>query len=82
MVVTESSSRYRDPALGPRRTTSDPAPPVSSIDSMATSSSTGSLGWAGKKVMATGSDGDDSNTAPHDEQKLAPSGFLCPQLLQ
>jgi len=37
------------------------------------------MGW---KVMVVGSSRLVSSTLPHDEQKLDPSGFRCPQLLQ
>src|SRR5690606_22205941 len=72
----------RDPAFGPRSTTSAPVPAGISLRSRLTSSSTGSTGSAGWKVTVVGSSRLVSSTAPHDEQKFDPSGFRCPQLLQ
>src|SRR5579863_2836907 len=80
--VTGASSTKRAPALGPRFTTSRPAPLGRSGKVMASSSSPASpCASTGCRVTVV-SELVVPSTAPHDEQKLAPAGFRCPQLLQ
>src|SRR3954447_6040257 len=82
MVVTGFVRLIRDPALGPRVTTSRPAPGGMSSRSKVTSSSPASGGTSMLKVIVVRSPGSCSSGAPHDEQKFAPSALRCPHWLQ
>src|SRR5829696_5864393 len=75
------SSTKRDPAPGPRFTTSTPAPSGRSSSPTATSSSPPASASTGVRVNVWSSPRTSSG-APQDEQKLAPGGLRCPQLLQ
>src|SRR5829696_5730772 len=75
------SSTKREPAPGPRFTTSTPAPSGRSSSPTATSSSPPASASTGVRVNVWSSPRTSSG-APQDEQKLAPGGFRCPQLLQ
>src|SRR5215212_5827219 len=75
------SSTKRDPAPGPRLTTSTPVPSGRSSSPTATSSSTPASASTGARVSVCSSPRT-SRGAPHDEQKFAPVGLRCPQLLQ
>src|SRR5262249_10266092 len=81
-VVTGFTSANRDPALGPRLTTSMAAPEGTSSSSTDTSSSGASTIGSIENVMVVCSPASCSKGAPQDEQKFDPSGLRCPQLLQ
>src|SRR3954447_787540 len=82
MVVTGFVRLIRDPALGPRVTTSRPAPGGMSSRSKVTSSSPASGGTSMLNVIVVRSPTSCSSGAPHDEQKFAPSALRCPHWLQ
>src|SRR3954454_23978434 len=72
----------REPALGPRVTTSRPAPAGMSSRSNVTSSSPASGGTSMLNVIVVRSPGSCSRGAPQDEQKFAPNALRCPHWLQ
>src|SRR4051794_17856308 len=72
----------REPAFGPRVTTSRPAPAGMSSRSNVTSSSGASGGTSMLNVIVVRSPGSCSSGAPHDEQKFAPNALRCPHWLQ
>src|SRR3954463_12646832 len=79
--TTMSSSTKRDPAPGPRFTSSTPAPAGMSSTSMATSPEGSATSSAGMSVMVCSSPRT-SRGAPHDEQKLLLPGLRWPHWLQ
>src|SRR5215472_14700762 len=80
--VTSTTRSNRVPALGPRFTTRRPAP-LGRSGSVTVSSSSAASPWESTGCSVTVvSAGAPDNTAPHEEQKFAPAGLRCPQLLQ
>ena len=81
--VSSDSRKNLLPAFGPRFTMRTPRPPSSSSGDMWISSSSSDSSSAGANVTVVSWWVPPSDKgAPHDEQKLDPSGFWCPQFVQ
>src|SRR5665213_3191934 len=80
--VTSDSSAYLIPVFGPRLTTNMPTPRGSSSRPTAVASSTPSLMSSTGRTDMVVSEDETASAEPHDEQKLTPIGFRCPQLWQ
>src|SRR3954463_3295202 len=83
-LVSAPSSTYREPALGPRLTTSMPSPSGSSSTATWTSAVGSSPPVSGVTmvIVVVSSSLDPSRAAPHDRQKFDPGALRCPHWLQ